>query len=196
VLEAAANLAAALRARGREPRLYFVLPECNSAGLALMEAPSFEEAAEQPDAIDIDTLIVLENDLYRRAERRMVDAMLEATETVAVIDHLYHATAARASLLFPAATFAEGDGTLVSTEGRRNVTSRYFRPTERSGTVCSSDSREAEDLADYRGLAWRRPWLAGLFTAMLLSLAGIPLTAGFIAKFYVLPPVRAVHCGC
>ena len=52
-------------------------------------------------------------------------------------------------------------------------------------TVCSSDAREAEELADYRGLAWRRPWLAGLFTALLLSLAGIPLTAGFIAKFYV-----------
>jgi len=52
-------------------------------------------------------------------------------------------------------------------------------------TVCSSDAREAGSLADYRGLAWRRPWLAGGFAAMVLSLAGIPLTAGFIAKFYV-----------
>jgi NADH-quinone oxidoreductase subunit N len=52
-------------------------------------------------------------------------------------------------------------------------------------TVCSSSNREAGTLADYRGLAWRRPWLAGGFTAMVLSLAGIPLTAGFIAKFYV-----------
>ena len=43
---------------------------------------------------------------------------------------------------------------------------------------------DTEDLADYRGLFWRRPWLAGMFTAMLLSLAGIPLTMGFIAKFY------------
>jgi NADH-quinone oxidoreductase subunit N len=52
-------------------------------------------------------------------------------------------------------------------------------------TVCSREVREAEALEDYRGLAWRRPWLSGLFTAMLLSLAGIPLTAGFIAKFYI-----------
>ncbi|MDD1635489.1 MAG: NADH-quinone oxidoreductase subunit N [Methylococcaceae bacterium] len=29
------------------------------------------------------------------------------------------------------------------------------------------------------------PWLAGTFTLMLLSLAGIPLTAGFIGKFYI-----------
>jgi NADH-quinone oxidoreductase subunit N len=44
---------------------------------------------------------------------------------------------------------------------------------------------EMEALADYRGLFWRRPWLAGVLTLMLLSLAGIPLTMGFIAKFYV-----------
>lgn len=45
---------------------------------------------------------------------------------------------------------------------------------------------EAEDLEDYRGLYWRRPLLAALLTACLLSLAGIPLTAGFIGKLYVL----------
>jgi NADH-quinone oxidoreductase subunit N len=30
-----------------------------------------------------------------------------------------------------------------------------------------------------------RPWTAAIFTAMLLSLAGIPLHAGFIGKFYI-----------
>ena len=38
---------------------------------------------------------------------------------------------------------------------------------------------------DYTGLFWRRPVLASVFTVALLSLAGIPLTAGFIAKFYL-----------
>ncbi|SFC68126.1 NADH dehydrogenase subunit N [Microbulbifer thermotolerans] len=37
----------------------------------------------------------------------------------------------------------------------------------------------------YRGLLWRSPWLAGCLAAMLLSLAGIPLTIGFIGKFYI-----------
>lgn len=53
-------------------------------------------------------------------------------------------------------------------------------------TVVSTHRRDADDLADYRGLFWRRPVLAGVFTAMLLSLAGIPVTAGFVAKFYVI----------
>ncbi|HTP04090.1 MAG TPA: NADH-quinone oxidoreductase subunit N [Nitrospirota bacterium] len=52
-------------------------------------------------------------------------------------------------------------------------------------TVLSEKDRDADSIDDYRGLAWRRPWLAGVFTAMLLSLAGIPLTAGFVGKFYV-----------
>jgi NADH-quinone oxidoreductase subunit N len=52
-------------------------------------------------------------------------------------------------------------------------------------TVLSDPQREAENLDDYRGLFWRRPWLGGTFTAMLLSLAGIPLTVGFVGKFYL-----------
>jgi NADH-quinone oxidoreductase subunit N len=47
----------------------------------------------------------------------------------------------------------------------------------------SERDREPESLEDYRGLARRRPWLTGVFTLALLSLAGIPITAGFIGKF-------------
>ena len=50
----------------------------------------------------------------------------------------------------------------------------------------SGDGRDADQLEAYRGLFWSRPWLAGAFTAMLLSLAGIPPTMGFIAKVYVM----------
>ena len=52
-------------------------------------------------------------------------------------------------------------------------------------TVLSNGEEDAEPLEAYRGLFWRRPALAGVMTAMLLSLTGIPVTAGFIGKFYV-----------
>ncbi len=52
-------------------------------------------------------------------------------------------------------------------------------------TVLSDDERDADTLEDYAGLFWRRPVLASIFTLMMLSLAGIPVTAGFLAKFYV-----------
>ncbi len=40
-------------------------------------------------------------------------------------------------------------------------------------------------LADYRGLFFERPLLAGALTLFLLSLAGVPLTSGFVAKLLV-----------
>ncbi len=52
-------------------------------------------------------------------------------------------------------------------------------------TVLSGDQRDADEMDDYRALFYRRPWLAGVLTAMLFSLAGIPLTSGFIGKFYL-----------
>ena len=59
-------------------------------------------------------------------------------------------------------------------------------------TVLSEQHRDADQLEDYRGLFWRRPILALVFTAMLLSLAGIPLTAGFLGKFYIVAAGAAV----
>ncbi|MGJ8525770.1 NADH-quinone oxidoreductase subunit N [Halomonadaceae bacterium LMG 33818] len=55
-------------------------------------------------------------------------------------------------------------------------------------SLCSSPylGEEAGHINQLRGLYWRRPVLAVFMAFMLLSLAGIPLTAGFIGKFYVL----------
>ncbi|HEY1759227.1 MAG TPA: NADH-quinone oxidoreductase subunit N [Bryobacteraceae bacterium] len=53
-------------------------------------------------------------------------------------------------------------------------------------TALSSPGQDAGDLENYRGLFWRRPAIAGVFTIALLSLAGIPATMGFLGKFYVL----------
>ena len=47
------------------------------------------------------------------------------------------------------------------------------------------EGTEAEELYQFTGLFWQHPWLASFMTIALLSLAGIPLTAGFVAKFYI-----------
>lgn len=53
-------------------------------------------------------------------------------------------------------------------------------------TLLSSHQKDAEDLDIYKGLFWRSPLQAAVLTVALFSLAGIPLTAGFLAKFFVL----------
>lgn len=50
----------------------------------------------------------------------------------------------------------------------------------------SGEEREAEEIEDYSGLFWKQPWMAFVFTTSLLSLAGIPLTAGFMGKYFLL----------
>ncbi|MDH3711765.1 MAG: NADH-quinone oxidoreductase subunit N, partial [Cyclobacteriaceae bacterium] len=51
--------------------------------------------------------------------------------------------------------------------------------------VFSSAEQEVEHLEDLQGMFWTRPWLSIIFSTMFFSLVGIPLTAGFIGKFYV-----------
>jgi NADH-quinone oxidoreductase subunit N len=53
-------------------------------------------------------------------------------------------------------------------------------------SLLSTKDYEAEKIEDFRGLFWQRPGVAVVLTLSLLSLAGIPLTSGFIAKFYVI----------
>lgn len=50
----------------------------------------------------------------------------------------------------------------------------------------SSDREEGAVLANYAGLAYRRPWLAGAMTVFLLAMAGLPPTAGFLGKVFIL----------
>lgn len=99
---------------------------------------------------------------------------LLAYSSIAQMGYILVAFLAGGALAVPAATFYVVAYTLT-TLGAFGVVS-----------VLSPIDRDADRLDDYRGLAARRPWLAAVFTAMLLSLAGLPLTAGFIGKFYLL----------
>ena len=51
--------------------------------------------------------------------------------------------------------------------------------------ISSSNKEENAKLSDIAGLFWKSPLLAVCLSVSLLSLAGIPLTAGFIGKLYI-----------
>jgi NADH-quinone oxidoreductase subunit N len=50
---------------------------------------------------------------------------------------------------------------------------------------------EAEEIADFKGLAKRSPWYAVIMTVLMFSLAGVPPMMGFMAKWAVLQAVVA-----
>jgi NADH-quinone oxidoreductase subunit G len=125
VIQAAANVAAALHARGKSSAtISLAVPEANSLGVTLLGGGSAEDALTVLRDGAADAVVVVENDLYRRADAKLVDAALAAVKTVIVVDHQRTRTADKATLLLPTASFAEGDGTLVSNEGRAQ---RFFQ---------------------------------------------------------------------
>ncbi len=129
VLQAAANVAEALRAAGKhEVKLCFAVPECNTVGMAMMTASNLAAARQALETGAAETLIILENDLYRRADTAAVDALLSAAKHVVVLDSIVTPTVERAEIALPAATFAEADGTLVNNEGRAQRHFRVFAP--------------------------------------------------------------------
>lgn len=128
IIEAAYQIGRALESDQRKAGLCFVLPECNSAGLAMMQAPSLAAAMKAAETGGFTTAVILENDLYRRSERPDVDRFLTAFKNIIVLDHLQNDTAGKATVLIPAATFAEGEGTLVNNELRAQRFFQVFMP--------------------------------------------------------------------
>jgi NADH-quinone oxidoreductase subunit G len=131
-LDAALNICRALKARGKSPSISLTLPEVNSLGLALIDAQPLEAALALIESGEADRIVVLENDLYRQAPAVRVDAAL-AKAKLLVVDHQRTATAERADVLLSAASFAEGDGTVVNNEGRAQrffqvFDATYYRP--------------------------------------------------------------------
>jgi NADH-quinone oxidoreductase subunit N len=47
-------------------------------------------------------------------------------------------------------------------------------------------SSDRVSLDDYAGLGWQKPFMGAAFSVILLSLAGFPLTGGFIGKLFIL----------
>lgn len=55
--------------------------------------------------------------------------------------------------------------------------------------LLSREGFEADKLSDFKGLAQRSPWLAFMMLLLMFSMAGVPPTVGFYAKFSVLNAV-------
>lgn len=132
VIKAAANVAWSLHQKNPAAGIVFTLPECNSMGLAMMGGHRLNSAFNAVINDHADAVIIIENDLYRHAATAVVDKFLGKCKQVIVIDHTPHATSEKATVLIPAGTFAESDGTLVNNEGRAQ---RYFQVHECSLSV-------------------------------------------------------------
>jgi len=142
VLEAAIQVAQALVSTSggsKEPLVSLALPEPNTLGVTMLDAgegPSLENLLSAIESGKVSTLIVCENDLFRRSENpeRLANALAKL-ETLIVLDQLETSTVEGADWTLPVAAAAESSGTFVSSEGRAQ---RYFQVKAAAGEARTS----------------------------------------------------------
>jgi NADH-quinone oxidoreductase subunit G len=125
LVKAAANIGMALRQTGRRAQITFALPEANSlAPVMLGAAGGIEAALDALQSGRADTVVIIENDLFRRVSLETALGLLDGVKHSVAIDHIITPTLSAADLVLPAATFSEASGSLVNNEARAQ---RFFR---------------------------------------------------------------------
>lgn len=145
VVQAAGNLCTALAKAGRAPSIALLLAENNSLGTALLGGADLDAALARIEAGEVDTLVVVENNLYRRVEAPRLASALKKIKQLVVIDSVATPLSAGAQLALPAGSFAETDGTLVNFEGRAQ---RYFRVMQSTTTQTQESWRWLQQAAN------------------------------------------------
>ncbi len=140
LIQAAANIAFSLKAKNVEVGISYIAAEANSFGLALMNAQSLDMAMERISSGEVDTAVVMENDLYRHSNVDNVNNALKKLNKLIVADHQHTTIMDQADLILPAASFAESTGTLINSEGRAQRYFQVFDPTYYQPNIAINES--------------------------------------------------------
>ncbi len=86
VLQAAANVCTALAKAGKSPQISLVFADSNSVGTTLMGGGTLDAVLTRVQSSEVDTLIVLENDLLRHISAGSTEAALAMMPNTIVLD--------------------------------------------------------------------------------------------------------------
>ena len=141
LVQAAGQLAAALQGAARRTGqagaaapapIVLTVPEPDSLGLRLLDGGKLVQGLAAVARAEAEVVIVLDNDLDRRAPALIVDDFLRRRPQTIVLPTLKDRLTAQADVVLPAAPFAEETGTYVNHEGRAQ---RYFSALPARGDV-------------------------------------------------------------
>ncbi|XBC43455.1 MAG: NADH-quinone oxidoreductase subunit NuoG [Buchnera aphidicola (Meitanaphis flavogallis)] len=124
LIQAAHNIAKALKNQKKKVGLILLTSNSNSLGIGLLGGMSLESVINNTLKKQCDSLIILENDLYRYLSNIQIIELLSAVKTTIVIDHLKTRTVTKGTIVLPATNCFESSGTVVNYEGRAQ---RFFQ---------------------------------------------------------------------
>ena len=178
---AAANIARALHVKTNKViDLCLLVPEVNTVGLGMLAQAGhgLDAALNRINSGEIDRVIILENDLLRRAEHDAVNTALDKLHQLVVIDHVETAMTERADYVIPSTAFSEHEATYVNYEGRAQISYQVNRchsqaqpawrwlTEQRDAHVESFVNRCAQEVKGFAGLESVLPDVSQLVAGM------------------------------
>lgn len=124
IIKIAFNIAQSLQNKGLPVGLSLFPPSVNSMGVSLIPGCSLNSMLDIIFSEKIDILFILENDLYRLYESKIIDNLFKQVTTVIVLDHQKNKTVQHADIFLPCTNFSESSGNVVNYEARLQ---RFFR---------------------------------------------------------------------
>lgn len=135
IINSASNIATALISTlahehmSTSVNLFYILPDCNSLGLLMLNGKKVESLLDNSENNKVDCVIIIENDFYKYGCNDKVTNLLLESKNIITLNHTENSTTLRSDLIIPVTTFAESNGTFVNNEGRAQRFYSVF-PTE------------------------------------------------------------------
>lgn len=128
ILKSAYNISRAFKFLEKKGSIILNSNESNSIGVTLLGGKSLNWAINKLIKNKADAVIILENNIYRRMKSSLVYNALK-NKKIILIDYQRNITFDIANVILPAATIAEGNGTLINYEGRAQRFFKVFEPS-------------------------------------------------------------------
>ncbi|AZP36325.1 NADH-quinone oxidoreductase subunit G [Candidatus Annandia adelgestsuga] len=128
IIKSAYNVAYALKINKKNVGMVFIFSASNTVGVSLIKGISLENAFKKIRYNNIDTLIIMENNIYRYLSKKYVNNSFKKIKNIIYIDHQKNEIYKKSNLVLPSTNFAESNGTLVNYEGRAQRFFKTFNP--------------------------------------------------------------------
>lgn len=124
ILKVSINIASRLKEKCLPVGIALFPARVNSLGSTLLSGISLNCVLKKIEKDHVDTLIILENDLYRSISGSKIAKLLHKVTNIIVLDHYFNQTVNHASIFLSCSNFFESSGTVINYESRAQ---RFFR---------------------------------------------------------------------
>ncbi|QJC33097.1 NADH-quinone oxidoreductase subunit NuoG, partial [Enterobacteriaceae endosymbiont of Donacia semicuprea] len=133
LISASYAIAQALNKKKKNTGLFYGLNTVNSMGISLIKGKSLDEIFMENTFINnystVDTIIIMENDLYFYEEKNKLNNFFKKISNIIVLDHIYSRTMEKAHIILPTANFIESSGTVINNECRAQRFFQVYNPS-------------------------------------------------------------------